>query len=91
MSATTQTDPPPEATTNADEARLGEALAQLGRGARPADRDARGDPRAADDVHRLRLSLAEDVRAAQRRRPCRGARAGRPIPPAATRLKDRPD
>ena len=35
------------------------------RGARRAHRDARGDPRPADDLHRLRLSLAPDLRPAQ--------------------------
>ena len=52
---------------DADEARLGAALAQLAARARRAHRDARGDPRPADDVHRLRLPLAPHVRAAQPR------------------------
>ncbi len=56
-----------------------------GRRARPAHRDARGDPRAADDLHRVRLPVAEDVRAAQPGRPGRRARAGRAVLPAGAR------
>jgi DNA-binding transcriptional MerR regulator len=41
------------------------ALAQLGTRARRADRDARGDPPPADHLHRLRLPVPADVRAAQ--------------------------
>ena len=52
----------------ADQARLGAALAQLARRARPAHRDARGHPRAPDGLHRLRLPVAAPLRAAQPRR-----------------------
>ena len=63
----------------ADQARLGAALAQLARGARPAHRDARGHPRPPDGLHRLRLPVAATLRAAQPRRRGRPRAAPAPI------------
>ncbi len=69
---------PPRRQT-ADEARLGATLTLVAQRAGRSDHDARGDSRTADDLHRLRLPVVEDVRAAEPGRRGRRSRARRAL------------